>query len=539
MKTIAQMPITKVQILVVEDESIIAADISDCLENLGYSVVAVASSGETAVQLATTVHPDLVLMDIRLQGAMDGIQAAQQIWDRLRIPVIYASGYSDHSTMERAKETGPFGYVLKPIEERELYVVIETALQRHRLDREIESREQWLFSILRAIGDGVLVVDVYGRVRFINVIAEALTGWQRDEAIGQNINDIFHLVHEELQSGLPSPIDAVLQTGRIEYLADKTLLCSKTGQTIPVANSAAPFCDAEGTITGVVLLFRDMTERRQAEERNLAIARATQLEAQMAELQAINQLKDDFLNTVSHELRTPLTNIKMAIRMLEINLGQRGYITPVSNDDGNPTARYLNILSDQCNRQLHLVNDLLDLQRLNAEDYAIDLSTIYLQSWLPKLVEDFRERARIQQQDLQINLAPELPPIVTHASSFGRVLTELLNNALKYTPGNERIELTIQFLEGVPSSTVQMMQVQVSNSGVEIPATELTRIFDQFYRIPGADLWRQGGTGLGLTLVKKLINRLGGSIQVTSEQKQTCFIVELPVELSTLPMSPI
>jgi signal transduction histidine kinase len=224
----------------------------------------------------------------------------------------------------------------------------------------------------------------------------------------------------------------------------------------------------------------------------------------------------------------------MAIRMLEINLGQRGYLTSEINANANPTVRYLTVLGDQCNRQLTLVNDLLDLQRLNADAYAIDLSTIHLQSWLPKLVEDFRERARIQQQELQMNLAPDLPPIITHASSFSRVLTELLNNALKYTPSNERIQLTIQLLEGLPSSTVRMMQVQVCNSGVEISATEFDRIFDQFYRVPGADRWRQGGTGLGLALVKKLVNHLGGSIQVTSRQGQTCFTVELPVDLSHL-----
>jgi PAS domain S-box-containing protein len=488
---------TKVKILVVEDESIIAADIRDCLENLGYAVAAIASDGENAVQLAETLQPDLVLMDIRLQGKMDGIQAAQQIWACSRIPVVYASGYSDHSTMERAKETGPFGYVLKPIEERELYVAIETALQRHRLNQEMESREQWLFSVLRAIGDGVIVVDVHSRVRFLNAVAEALTGWRRDEAIGKNLADVFHLVHEDTQRLLPSPMDDALQTGNIEYMGDKTLLHSRTGQTVPVANSAAPFCDDTGTITGVVLVFHDMTDRRQAEERNLAIARSAQLESQMVELQALNQLKDDFLNTVSHELRTPLTNIKMAIRMLELTLNQRASSLAASDLDSRTTSRYLKILSEQCDRQTDLVNDLLDLQRLNADAYTIDLSTVYLQRFLPEIVDYFQERALSQQQQLHVALAP-LPPIVTDASSLNRILSELVNNAVKYTPSGERINITVRTIERTPS-TASMIQIQVCNSGVEIPETELPRIFDQFYRIPSADRWRQGGTGLGLT----------------------------------------
>ena len=539
MTTGSQPTTVQINVLVVEDEGIIAADIRDCLENLGYKVAAVASSGEIAVRLAMTTSPDIVLMDIRLQGEMDGIQAAQQIWEQLHIPVIYASGYSDHSTMERAKATGPFGYVLKPIEERELYVAIETALQRYRLDQELERREQWLFSILRAIGDGVIVVDVHSRIKFLNSVAEALTGWRREEAIGKKLTDVFHLVHEDTQRLLPSPTLDALQSGTIEYMAEKTLLCSRSGQMLPVANSAAPFCDDEGTITGVVIVCRDMTERRQAEERNLAITRAVQLEAQMAELQAINQLKDDFLNTVSHELRTPLTNIKMAIRMLEINLGQRGQLTLEVSEEANPTVRYLKVLGEQCNRQLNLVNDLLDLQRLNAEAYAIDLSTVHLQHLLPELIEDFQARAKSQKQQLQVSLAADLPPLLTHASSLSRVLTELLNNAIKYTPSGEQITLLVQLLEGASTEsasthTAPTLQIQACNTGVEIAAVECSRIFDQFYRIPGADRWRQGGTGLGLTLVKKLVGYLGGSIAVTSGQRQTCFTVEIPVDLSNI-----
>ncbi|HEY9885385.1 MAG TPA: PAS domain S-box protein, partial [Thermosynechococcaceae cyanobacterium] len=160
--------------------------------------------------------------------------------------------------------------------------------------------EQWLASILKAIGDGVIVVDADSRIKFLNGAAEALTGWRQEDAIGLKAAEIFQIIHEQTQAPLPSPIDKALQTGGLVYLADSTLLRSRLGHTFPIADSAAPFYDDEGTIAGVVLVFRDITERRQAEERNLAIARALQLEDQMVELQQINQIKDDFLNTVSH-----------------------------------------------------------------------------------------------------------------------------------------------------------------------------------------------------------------------------------------------
>src|SRR5579883_426068 len=274
-----------VQILVVEDEGVIAADIKDCLEGLGYAVPAVAASGEEAIATATTLRPDIVLMDIRLKGDMDGVQAAAQIWQRLHIPVVYSTGYSDRVTLERAKATGPFGYVLKPIEERELYVAIETALQRYRLDKDLQEREQWLSNILRAIGDGVIVADAQGQIKFMNLVAEGLTGWHQEEAIGRDVSEIFHIIDEQTQAAVPNPIIEVLQTDRLVYLTENILLLAKNGTAMPIADSIAPLHDENGAITGVVIVFRDITERRQAEERNIAISRALQLEGQMVELQ--------------------------------------------------------------------------------------------------------------------------------------------------------------------------------------------------------------------------------------------------------------
>ncbi|HEY9597843.1 MAG TPA: response regulator, partial [Cyanophyceae cyanobacterium] len=151
----------KIQILIVEDERIIAINLKESLESLGYEVVAIASSGKKAIEKARLLCPDLVLMDIRLKGAMDGIEAAEQIWNNLQIPVIYVTGHSDRTTLERAKITAPFGYVIKPIKERELSVAIEIALQRYE-------REHLLTAILKGMGDGVIVVDKKRHIKSLN-----------------------------------------------------------------------------------------------------------------------------------------------------------------------------------------------------------------------------------------------------------------------------------------------------------------------------------------------------------------------------------
>ena len=522
------------KILIVEDERIIALNVRESLESLGYIVPAIVASGEKAVEKALVLRPDLVLMDIRLKGNIDGIQAAEQIWNSLSIPVIYVTGHSDKSTLERAKITAPFGYILKPVKEQELYVAIETALQRYE-------REQLLSAILKGMGDGVILVNAQSRVQFLNQVAESLTGWRQEEARDRELTEVFNIVDEQTRQPVNNPVTAVLQYDTTVYLEDRVLLISKNGTPIPIGDSAAPVKDNKGVITGVVLVFRDITQRRLAEERNLAMERARYLELQMAELQRLNQLKDDFLNTVSHELRTPLSNIKLAVKMLETVLDQQSILGSQTRSNSQSMNRYLKILEDQCDQELTLVNDLLDMRSLDADAYSLELTSIQLQDWIPHIVESFEARTLTQQQSLQVSLSPELPPLVSDLSSVTRILSELLNNACKYTPAREQIVVTVQVISGDKEdrgdNTVELLphsspsdgiQIEVSNSGVEIPTEELSRIFDPFYRIPNNDPWKHGGTGLGLALVKKLLVRIQGKIDVTSTQGWTTFTIFIP-----------
>ncbi len=181
------------RILITEDEYIIAANLRENLESLGYVVVDTASSATESIAKAAELSPDLVLMDIRLQGEMDGISAAEQIWNRLQIPVIYLTGHSDKTTLENSKATFPFGYLLKPVKENELYVTIETALNRFE-------REQLLSTVLRSIGDGIIVVNTLGRILFLNRSAELLTGWQQHEARDRELPDVLELFMKKLGS---------------------------------------------------------------------------------------------------------------------------------------------------------------------------------------------------------------------------------------------------------------------------------------------------------------------------------------------------
>ena len=259
------MPETK--ILIVEDEAIVAEDIRNTLQNLGYTISAVVSSGEESITKIEEDEPDLVLMDIVLKGAMDGIEAASQIHFRFNIPVVYLTAFTDKKTIERAKLTEPFGYIVKPFEDRELHSTVEMALYKHKMESKLKESESWLSTILSSIGDAVIVTDAEGDIQFVNDVACYLTGCKREEIIGKTLADIFNIVNEKTRKKVEDPVTKVIKEGKVVGLANHTILISKDGTEIPIDDSGAPVRDEKGNIIGVVLVFHDIIERYEAEKK--------------------------------------------------------------------------------------------------------------------------------------------------------------------------------------------------------------------------------------------------------------------------------
>ncbi|MGB7708230.1 MAG: CBS domain-containing protein [Microcoleus sp.] len=248
--------------------------------------------------------------------------------------------------------------------------------------------------------------------------------------------------------------------------------------------------------------------------------RTAQLQQKVQELQQLNILKDEFLSTVSHELRTPLANMKMAIHMLQISPTKERHQV------------YLEILQTECTRETDLINALLDLQRLEASACPIDLEPVNLEVWLPTMIEPFYARAQNRQQHLRVECDRHLPTISSNRASLGRILAELLNNACKYTPLDGEIFLDVQCPGGdgrKGSASPTEIKFTFSNES-EIPQEQLPRIFEKFYRVPNADPWKQGGTGLGLALAQKLVEQLEGKIEVESGNGKTTFTVTFPIQ---------
>jgi PAS domain S-box-containing protein/putative nucleotidyltransferase with HDIG domain len=253
------------KILVVEDESIVARDIRNMLLTLGYEVTAVISDAEEAVTAAKKEQPHLVLMDIMLKGNISGVEAADQIYSGLNIPVVYLTAYADETTLQRAKKTEPFGYLLKPFEERELKSTIEIAIYKFGMEMKLRERERWLTTMLQSIEDGVIATDIKGNITFMNPLAETLTGWEQAKAIDKPLNKVYKILDAKKKSERAISIEDIL-TGDEYLLPGNIVLVSKKGKSVPVDHRAAPITDEAGRTSGVVLAFRDITRQKKTED---------------------------------------------------------------------------------------------------------------------------------------------------------------------------------------------------------------------------------------------------------------------------------
>ncbi|MBB5510460.1 hybrid sensor histidine kinase/response regulator [Paraburkholderia atlantica] len=257
------------RILIVEDDRIVARDIQQQLQRAGHTVVALTGRGEDALQLAIDTSPDLVLMDVRLEGEIDGIDVARQLRDRCHIPVVFLTAYADSETVKRAALAEPFGYILKPFEDLQLRTVVEMALYKHRAEARLRESEQRYAITLASIGDAVIATDRECRVTFINRVAETLTGWQRTDAMGQQLDNVFVALDEASGQPINGLAAHVLESRARSATVADTLLVSTNGRSTPIEASASPITGDRGNVEGVVVVFHDVSERRQAEEATL------------------------------------------------------------------------------------------------------------------------------------------------------------------------------------------------------------------------------------------------------------------------------
>jgi PAS domain S-box-containing protein len=392
------------------------------------------------------------------------------------------------------------------------------ATAQRRAEQALAEQREWFETTLRSIGDGVIAVDVHGTVAFMNPVAEHLTGWKFEEARGRLCSDIFKIVNDSSRRVVESPVDRVLSEGIVVGLANHTILVAADGTERLIDDSGAPIRARDGRIIGVVLVFRDVTERRRADNERQAAAfeREDLLErerAARAEAERANRTKDEFVAMVSHELRTPLNAI----------LGWTEVLSR-SHPNTETLERGLAVIGRNTRAQAQLISDLLDISRIVSGQLRLEVESIDLAELVKTSLESLEQSAVGKGVEIRQRVSSEPMHTVGDPARLQQVLSNLLSNAIKFTPGGGYVEIAAKRV----NSTVEII---ISDSGIGIQRQHLKGIFDRFRQSSSATTRRYGGLGLGLSIAKHLVEVHGGTISASSEGPGTgaTFTVTLPL----------
>jgi PAS domain S-box-containing protein len=391
--------------------------------------------------------------------------------------------------------------------------LISMLASRHRQTR------LTLEATLSSIGDGVIVTDEHGRVTFLNTVAEGLTGWTLSEARGKPVRQVFHIVDEATRARAIDPAERTLAEGVIVGMANHTTLIARDGTERPIADSGAPIRDADGGVVGSVLVFRDATVSRQAEQdlKQQAAERQELLERERsarADAEHANRLKDEFLATLSHELRTPLNAVLGWSHMLT-----RRQLTPVQQKQA------LAAIHRNAQAQARLVDDVLNLSRIVTGRMPLAAEAVDLSEIVRSTAESFAPAILAKRQDVRMDLAPGAD-VTGDPDRLRQVVWHLLSNATKFTPEGGIIACRL-------SKDGDTVELTVTDTGQGIEPGVLPFVFDRFRQGDSSTTRGYGGLGLGLALVRHLVEAHGGTVFATSAGtgKGTAVGVRLPLRV--------
>jgi PAS domain S-box-containing protein len=473
------------RILVVEDDRVVARDLQDHLTRIGHAVVGLAARGEDALPLAIQSQPDLVLMDIRLEGATDGIDAAQQIPDCCRIPVVYLTAYADDQTLQRAGVTEPFGYLLKPYEDSQLRTTIEMALYKHAAERKLRESERRYAVTLSSIGDAVIATNKTLQITFMNPVAEALTGWSLENAVGLLLSEVFRIINEDSRETVESPAANVLRSRVVVGLANHTILLARDGREIPIDDCGSPIIGDHGEITGTVLVFRDISERRQTEA---ALRRANAELARVAQRTAMGELAAAIAHEVNQPLSSVITNASTALGLLAVDppdLVEMRSTVLLTIQEAKRAADVIARLRTFFKRKSG-AREILDLNNVVREVVTLT-------------------RAEIQRggATLRLELASDIPPVTIDRVQLQQVLVNLITNAIEAMSSVEK--RSRELVIGTQTDDGEV-QITVRDSGTGLSQTNTDQIFDAFYTT------KKDGMGMGLWISRSILESHDGRL---------------------------
>lgn len=478
-------------------------------ENLPYDYT-VASSVSQAQSILLSGRFDVVIVDYLL-----GDGTAFDLLDSVRdTPVIFATGVGNEGLAVKAMKAGASDYLIKdPARNylKALPVTVENAVRHKTAELELKkyhdnlealvkerteqlaAEKELLAVTLSCMADAVIVVDAEKRIMLLNKVGENLVGWKFRQVQGKLVDKIFRLVNEQTREIAESPIDKVLGSGEVEAGTERDALIARDGSECPISATAAPIRKNDGTMVGIVMVFRDVSRQRE-----------------------IEHMKTDFVASVSHELRTPLTSIKAFTATILRDPDMTNHII----------RKFLTIIDEESNRLAKLVEDILEISQLESGAVRITREPVNIAVVIKQALLPLGPLANKKNIQLKTDIGDGLGQLHGDGSKIQSMLTNLVDNGIKFTPQRGQVSVLVR-------RHGEELIIRVSDTGVGIPKEALPEIFNRFYRVyrPGKQIH---GTGLGLAIVKKIVMMHGGRIEVESRVDQgTTFTVLLPLPNET------
>lgn len=497
----------KTRLLIVEDERIVAMDLRQRLERFGYEVVDIAASGKKAVELVEEHHPDMVLMDIRIQGDMDGIQTAGMLRDRFDMPHIYITAHRDDETIGRAKHTEPFGYLLKPFNDREIQTTIEMAVHKHEMSLKLKQSERKFRSLIQNSNDVIALLDHNGVFQFASPSVGRIFGYTPDKLEGEEIstflNDESITLYTNITEIFVDLPDIDPKTIEIQFRhADKGYV---------YLEAVVSTFRVEGMPEGIVLNARDISERKRT-EMELVQARN--------KAQEMNRLKSSFLSNISHEIRTPLTGILGFASILESELEDEDQCSMVET------------ISRSGMRLLDTMDAVLDLALIEATRIEKVEETVVLSEEVGQSVRMVATLAVEKSLRIKVVVKNEPESIYLDKRLLGQILNNVIGNAIKFTDKGA-VTITLDIINEVSEKTGdrgKWVTIEVKDTGIGINEKFLPMIFDEFKQESTGNTRKYEGAGIGLHIAKRFLDILDARVTVQSKVGVgTSFLMLFPI----------
>lgn len=513
---------TSKRLLIVEDERIVAMDLRMRLEKMGHKVLGSVANGNDAMQLATEHRPDLILMDIRIEGDKDGIDTADIIRRTLHIPHIFLTAHSDQATIERAKKTDPDGYILKPFTDRDIALNIQIADQRAIFRNELRLSELKFRSLIQNGSDAIFQIDESGSILFVSPAVKRILGFTTEELIGKDISDLvvvedlpivasmlrnhgFHEVLKNMDSAATT--DSGNRDTKI-FRSEVRLKHSEHGYVY--TDILASKIDIPELPLSVVLTARDITERKRFE---------TELMQAKIKAEEMNRLKSVFLSNISHELRTPLTGILGFASILESEL------------EGEHLDMAQSI-SKSGQRLLDTMESVMDLALMESNKIDVDPTPLVVSEVVQQVVRMLTGVAFEKNLRIKVVARSEPPQVTTDRRLLSQVLYNLISNAIKFTDKGAITVTVEQQIDQFGGDRYHYALIHVKDTGIGISEEFLPYIFDEFRQESTGNTRKYEGTGLGLSIVKRMLGLLNGEVAVKSTVGEgSIFTVKIPVEM--------